>query len=97
MWIKFTDLGLPAVLYDFTGNFSVKEKVMSYHMCSRKHRFLDYTQTNYYLMELQPVGVTVREGSSQVRSQLRGFDRLVERFHGSHNVHLGGAETKRLN
>lgn len=47
-------------------------------------------------MELQPVGVTVREGPSQVRSQLRGFNCLVERFHGSHNVHLGEAQTKSL-
>lgn len=63
----------------------------------QKTLILDYTKTNYYLMELQPVGVTVREGPSQVRSQLRGFNSLVERFHGSHNVHLGGAEIKRLN
>lgn len=63
----------------------------------QKTLILDYTKTNYYLMELQPVGMTVREGPSQVRSQLRGFNCLVERFHGSHNVHLGGAETIRFN
>lgn len=39
-------------------------------------------------MELKPVAVTVSEGSSQVGSQLRGFNCLVERFHGRHNVHL---------
>lgn len=39
-------------------------------------------------MELKPVAVTVSEGSSQVGCQLRGFNCLVERFHGRHNVHL---------
>lgn len=41
-----------------------------------------------YLMELKPVAVTVSEGSSQVGSQLGGFNGLVEHFHGRHNVHL---------
>lgn len=56
------------------------------HRCSRKH---------WYLMELQPVSMTVNKGPSHVRCQLRGFNGLVEGFHRSRQVHLMGEDKGR--